>query len=130
MKNYNCLSCSKENVWSRHKINKFCDNKCQQNYQFNKYIAEWKSGLQDGRKGKLQTSGYIHRYVLEKYNYSCTVCGISEWNKQPIVLELEHIDGNGFNNNEDNLRVLCPNCHSQTKTYKSKNKGSGRQHRL
>ena len=41
-------------------------------------------------------------------------------------LELEHIDGNAYNNSESNLSLLCPNCHSQTPTYKAKNKGNGR----
>jgi predicted HNH restriction endonuclease len=39
---------------------------------------------------------------------------------------LEHIDGNAYNNSESNLSLLCPNCHSQTPTYKAKNKGNGR----
>jgi len=56
-------------------------------------------------------------------------CGITEWNGKEIVLELEHIDGNSLNNTEENLSLLCPNCHSQTDTYKGKNKGSGRHYR-
>ena len=46
-----------------------------------------------------------------------------------IVLELEHIDGNSDNNTEENLTILCPNCHSQTLTYKNRNKGNGRHNR-
>ena len=45
---------------------------------------------------------------------------------QKIPLEVEHIDGNFQNNNEDNLILLCPNCHSLTSTYKGANKGHGR----
>jgi hypothetical protein len=45
---------------------------------------------------------------------------------QPIPLELDHIDGDAGNNNYDNLRVLCPNCHALTPTFKAKNKGKGR----
>jgi hypothetical protein len=48
----------------------------------------------------------------------CEICGISEWNGKIIVLELDHIDGNKFNNNLSNLRILCPNCHSQTPTFR------------
>jgi predicted HNH restriction endonuclease len=45
------------------------------------------------------------------------------------VLELEHKDGNGENNDLKNICLLCPNCHSQTATYKNKNKGNGRHYR-
>jgi hypothetical protein len=129
MKTYNCLNCNKESLWSHQKTNKYCSISCQQDYQYKTYIIEWKQGLQDGRKGKLQTSGYIHRYILEKQNYRCAICSIAEWNNSKIVLELDHIDGNGTNNVESNLRCLCPNCHSQTPTYKAKNKGNGRKER-
>ena len=40
-------------------------------------------------------------------------------------LELDHTDGNPLNNQLDNLRLICPNCHAQTETYKGKNMGSG-----
>ena len=46
--------------------------------------------------------------------------------KDLITLEVDHIDGDYLNNNVDNLRAICPNCHSQTKTFKNKNKGKGR----
>jgi hypothetical protein len=59
----------------------------------------------------------------------CSVCGLSEWQNKPISLELDHISGNWSDNSPNNLRLLCPNCHSQTHTYKAKNKGNGRPHR-
>jgi hypothetical protein len=129
MKLYHCLNCGNENIWSHQKTNKYCNNKCQQDFQYKQYITEWKQGLTDGRKGKLQTSGYIHRYVLEKQEYKCAVCYITDYNDLPITLELDHINGNGTDNIEDNLRCLCPNCHSQTSTYRAKNKGNGRKGR-
>lgn len=52
--------------------------------------------------------------------HRCEVCGIDSWNGKEIVLELEHRDGNGYNNHIDNLCLICPNCHSQTGTYKNK----------
>lgn len=48
---------------------------------------------------------------------------------QPIPIELDHIDGNPENNELDNLRLICPNCHAQTPTYKGANKGNGRHER-
>lgn len=57
----------------------------------------------------------------------CSGCKITEWNQKSIVLELDHTDGDRTNHALQNLRLLCPNCHSQTKTYKSKNKKLKRQ---
>ena len=54
-------------------------------------------------------------------DYRCDICGISEWRKKSISLELDHIDGNKHNHKINNLRLLCPNCHSQTDTFRSKN---------
>jgi Zn finger protein HypA/HybF involved in hydrogenase expression len=62
--------------------------------------------------------------------YNCNNCGISNWNNKPISLELEHKDGNYKNNSPENIELLCPNCHSQTPTFKGKNKGNGRYKRM
>jgi Zn finger protein HypA/HybF involved in hydrogenase expression len=51
----------------------------------------------------------------------CECCGITSWNDKPIVFELHHKDGNHYNNNLDNLEVLCPNCHSQTDFFRGRN---------
>ena len=130
MKTYFCLNCNKEHKWRGvNYANKYCDNKCQQAFEFKQYIVEWKQGLRDGKCGKLQTSKYIKRYILEKQDGKCAECGIDNWLGFSITLELDHKDGNSDNNAEENLRCLCPNCHSQTPTYKAKNVGNGRKHR-
>lgn len=50
-------------------------------------------------------------------------CGLTEWRSKPISLQLDHINGNNFDHRIENLRLLCPNCHSQTETFAGKNKG-------
>ncbi len=64
----------------------------------------------------------ILRNIL-KYNlipYQCFECGLDEWNGKPITLDLDHINGNGKEHRKNNLRFLCPNCHSQTDTFRNK----------
>lgn len=130
MKTYRCLNCNKEHPQRGSQYaNKYCDNKCQKDFEYKTYILEWKAGTRDGRKGKLQTSGHIRRYILEKQDYKCISCGINSWQENPITLELDHISGNSEDNDENNLRCLCPNCHSQTPTYRAKNIGNGRKQR-
>lgn len=64
------------------------------------------------------------RLVNEGYlEYKCSKCGnTGEWNGEPLVLELEHKNGNHSDHRIENLTFLCPNCHSQTPTYSGRNK--------
>lgn len=59
---------------------------------------------------------------LKEYKCEADGCGISSWNGKPIKLQVHHKDGDHFNNEIDNIMLLCPNCHSQTDTFTGKNK--------
>lgn len=70
---------------------------------------------------KMQSSKILKRLVSEGYKeYKCECCGITEWMNKPISLQLHHKDGNHNNNALDNLKILCPNCHTQTDNYGGK----------
>ncbi|HET7814531.1 MAG TPA: HNH endonuclease signature motif containing protein [Candidatus Baltobacteraceae bacterium] len=51
----------------------------------------------------------------------CQRCGLTHWNGRPLSLHLDHINGSKGDHRLENLRMLCPNCHSQTETYGGKN---------
>lgn len=76
-------------------------------------------------KDSTYSTSFIKAKFIEKRNYECNICGISEWNNSPIVLELNHINGDNRDNRWENLRLLCPNCHSQTGTFRGRNINSG-----
>lgn len=60
------------------------------------------------------------KQIKEEQDSKCLHCGLCEWNNKRLVLELDHIDGNTDNNTRANLRLLCPNCHSQTPTWRKR----------
>ena len=122
-----CLNCEKEIK----RNNKYCSNSCQKEFQYKEYIDRWKNNNESGLKGKYQISNHIKTYLFEKYNNKCARCGWGEKNNftNKIPLEVDHIDGNYKNNKEDNLILLCPNCHSLTSTYKGANLNYGRKER-
>lgn len=67
---------------------------------------------------------FILKYKL--LPYKCEICGVTEWNGKTLSLELDHINGINNDNRIENLRFLCPNCHSQTTTYGSRNQQRNR----
>lgn len=92
--------------------NKYCAE-CIEKRVYNKYLT-----LEETKDDRVRK-----RIIIEQRGYQCQICGIVDWMGKPIKLELDHIDGNADNNTEENLRVICPNCHSQTETYKGANAG-------
>ena len=69
----------------------------------------------------VENKKWVKTYLRET-NYVCSECGISDWNGKPLTLEIDHVDGDRTHNRLSNCRLLCPNCHSQTVTFKGRNK--------
>ena len=92
--------------------------------QAGKGTVKSKKNLDDVFSGKqhMVTSHLKNRLIREGYKeYKCEDCGIDEWNGKAISLELDHISGDRLDNSLDNLKLLCPNCHSQTHTFRGRN---------
>ena len=77
----------------------------------------------DGRHPHFQTYKLKLRLIKDCIlEYKCAICEIDTWKGKILNLELDHIDGNRLNHRLENLRLICPNCHSQTSTYRAKNR--------
>ena len=124
LKTVKCLLC--ENCFkTERKTNVYCSKKCEIEYKRMKVFSEIEKG--DG----IFSERKLKKYLIEKYGEECMECG---WDKINIItnkvpIELEHIDGDSTNNDLQNLKLLCPNCHSLTSTYKALNVGKGRHKR-
>jgi hypothetical protein len=118
----NCLNCGLQ-------LNNSSKLYCNQNCFHDFYKKKITNLINDGDTS-LNSRNY-KKYLIEKYGNKCMECGWGEKNPKSntIPIELEHIDGNSDNNNLDNLKLLCPNCHSLTPTYKGANRGNGRYYR-
>ncbi|UNY46959.1 HNH endonuclease [Cronobacter phage LPCS28] len=108
----------------------YCNHECRVTHERHINVTEWLSGRLVGYKGKCkQLKPFVRDYVIKKNGGTqCSQCGWNE--KHPIdnrsLTEIDHIDGNADNCSPENLRVLCPNCHSMTPTYRARNKVSTR----
>ena len=109
---------------------KYCSHKCYRTHQEQLFIKRWLAGKEDGKSGE-GVSPAIKRYLLDKYDGKCQGCGWAEVNVHTgnVPLGVHHVDGNSENNRPENLKLFCPNCHSLTPNYGSRNKGKGRKKR-
>lgn len=113
-----CLYCNKEFTrarYSKKENPKYCSLSCQHEDRKLKSISLFENGL-------IRTSEAQRRILSEINGYKCVICNISEWEGKKLTLQVDHVDGNPDNNQPSNLRLLCPNCHSLTPTYKGGNK--------
>lgn len=114
---HHCKFCNERMI---NKRTVFCSKACRNSFNGIHDLAMLEEGL-------MSSSRKAKSYLIKTYGNKCmsSTCAW-DYTKQHIAPELEHIDGNSDNNKLDNLTLLCPNCHSLTPTYKSKNNGNGR----
>ena len=125
MKTYRCLNCNTE---QKHRgvnyANKYCNNKCQGEHKtklwYEKYQPIFDAGDIKSRKA-------AKKLVTRRDGYQCSICNQQPMhNGRPLIMIIDHIDGDASNNIPDNFRLVCPNCDTQLPTYKAKNTGNGR----
>lgn len=103
---------------------KYCSNKCQGSFK-HKTVSVPKI-----LAGESTNPVALKKYISETFGYKCVWCGNEgKHNGKDLVLQLDHIDGNSDNNKLENLRLLCPNCHSQTPTFTSRQKKDTKRNR-
>lgn len=103
----------------------YCSQRCQVDRYHNRLIAQWRAGELPPRH---YFNRIVRRHIIEAAGEQCEYCGWRERNPFTgrIPLEIEHVDGNWKNNLPPNIRVLCPNCHALTATFRGANRGRGR----
>lgn len=122
-----CLGCNSLLI-NRNQL-KYCSSECQTSVRYSHLVDDWLSGRLVGYSGKTkQLKNFVRKYIFDTRGTACSECG---WDKKhPVdnktLTEIDHIDGDAENCSPDNLRVLCPNCHSMTPTFRNRNKESKR----
>lgn len=124
-----CMNCGKE---ISNKERKYCSNKCQQEYIFKQKVLETdktqKFSVSNSIDNEIKEVNrrFVKKYLEYKYGHKCAICGNTHWLGEPILLIVDHIDGDIENYNVSNYRLICSNCDATLPTYKARNKGKGK----
>jgi ribosomal protein L44E len=124
MKTATCLNCSAAFRYAPAKTRgKYCSNACR---------GEHISLLAAPRveRGEVTNAKTLRKHMLRTRGPNCEECGQEPtWNGKPLVMHMDHVDGNSDNNLPANLRLVCPNCHTQTATWCGRAKKGYRRNR-
>lgn len=130
-----CKYCS-SSITYENRRQSFCSHSCRAKYQNplrpKKVKIPYDSNavlLERFSNGLVAERPTLRKAIALVKGYCCDICKLTNWNNSNITLIVDHIDGNAGNNKPDNLRLLCPNCNSQTPTFGGRNKGNGRKAR-
>lgn len=137
LKNYCSLQCRNSRTWTKEDKDKKSNSakksiKVQESIKKCRENINWeviKKKRNETIKNKILLEEYnnlsfdrLRKRIIYEQNEKCNVCGLDKWLNKPLILELEHKDGDRNNNNRNNLEALCPNCHSLTNTWRGRNK--------
>jgi hypothetical protein len=120
-----CLNCQKDFEYSPHQFSgKYCSNTCRGLHKSKLHKEAWYSGTLEKKIDRPT----IRKYLTKDRGYNCENegCTVTDWLGKSITLEVDHIDGNSADDKPSNVRLICPNCHSQSPHRGAANKGRGR----
>lgn len=127
---HSCAGCFKplKKRFSR----KYCSNKCQGDHRQRRVVEDWLAGGKAVKGAMMVMKKAVRKHLIDKAGGCCEACG---WNgKHPAdgrsLLHIHHKDGDASNSSPSNLSVLCPNCHSMTENFGTRNRGSKRYKRF
>lgn len=130
MKTTVCIECLKTYKYEPHNSRgMYCSNKCQGAFQVRWKVVAWLNGKEKGWTGaSKQLAAFVRNYLHATRGTACEECG---WDTRhpvdsSVLTEVDHIDGDAGNCRPDNLKILCPNCHAMTPTFRVRNKNSTR----
>ncbi len=89
-----------------------CDHWTGQAWNKEQRLKDWKN---------YATVTHLKPHLIKERGHKCERCGLEEWLEEPIPLEIDHIDGDRTNNEKENLKLLCCNCHGLTPTWRGRN---------
>ncbi len=120
-----CLNCKKETKYI------CCSRKCNEDYKWKQKRVLAENDVLNTIKSYGTKVKIVKRYLIEIYGNKCMECSWKKVNPttKKVPIELEHIDGKWNNFEIKNLKLLCPNCHSLTPTFRALNIGNGCKYR-
>ena len=126
-----CQNCGKEFVLYKSHGGLYCCHECWAEGTKKKAIEDWKNGNISGHDSRYKIRPSLRDYILKSRDCKCERCGFSGINPYTgkSILQLHHKNGDAADTSEENIEVLCPNCHAMTENFGSRNKSSVRKYR-